>query len=179
MAFQYYGGGSQPQIDYGPAPQQQQQGMPGLQGLQGLQGFDSIFNSIAGNSAGSEAGGVAGSAIGGGGASAGSSAGAAAGEAIGGGGGSALASAGPWALLAAVIMANESEANKAGRRAEDRGERAQDMITGKVLEQDMDYYGDKVGGVGGELIKGVGQLGHPEGVFNLLKRGSLARKLFS
>lgn len=170
MTFRYYGSG----VQQGPAenpfaiqqPQQQQSPLGGLGGFANMMGGEGgIGGMFGGGSAG--AGGAAAPAPAAGGASAGGS------SAAGG-----LSAAGPWALLAAVIIANESEAEKAGRRADDRGERAQDMLTGKVLEQDMDYYGDKVGGIGGEAIKGIGQLGNPEGVFNLLKKGSLLRKLF-
>jgi len=87
----------------------------------------------------------------------------------GGGWGSALSSAGPWALLAAAIIGNEEEARKAGRRSDDKMTWGQDALTGKVLEQDMDYYGDKIGGFGGKFVSKMGQLGHPEGVFNFIK----------
>lgn len=92
-----------------------------------------------------------------------------AGSAAGGSGASALGSAGPWGLLAAAIIGNESEARKAGRRDDRKATRAMDMVSGKVLEQDMDYYGKKVGGVGGEIVKGIGRLGNPEGLFNVIK----------
>lgn len=173
MAFQYYGGS--PSFSGGSAyennpyaieSQQSPQGMgmpfPGLSGMMGGEG--GMFGMGGGATAGGGGGAAAPAAAGGGSAASGA--------------GGAMASAGPWALLAAVIIANESEAKKAGRRSEDHGEHAQDLITGKVLEQDMDYYGDKVGGVGGEMLKGMGKLGNPEGVFNILKKGSLLRKIF-
>lgn len=121
---------------------------------------------IGGGGGGALAGGATsgGAAAGSGGAAGGAASGGAA------GGSSALGSAGPWGLLAAAIIANELQANKAGRRPESKSEWARDLITGKVVEHDMDYYGDKVGGFGGEVLKGVGQLGNPEGVFNLIKR---------
>lgn len=146
-----------------------------------------IFQSILGGGGGAfsaAGGGGAGGAVGGGGAGGILSAGGGAGGAVGGGGaggvggvtgfgggggGSMLASAGPWAALAAVILGNESEAKKAGRRDDRPATHAMDAFSGKVLEQDMDYYGDKVGGFGGEILKGVGKLGNPEGTWNLLK----------
>ena len=91
----------------------------------------------------------------------GSEAGAAGGEAASSGaGGGWMAAAGPWAALAAVIAGNEYSANKAGRRREGE-DWAKDAFTGRVLQQDMDYYGDKVGGVGGDILKGLGKLGSP------------------
>lgn len=62
---------------------------------------------------------------------------AAGGGAAGGGMGGAAAAAGPWAALAAIIMANEEDSRKKGLRAEDRGERTRDQLTGKVLTQDI------------------------------------------
>ena len=91
------------------------------------------------------------------------------GASAGGSGSSGMAAAGPWAALAAVIIANESEAEKAGRRDEDRSSRGVDMLSGAVLEQDTDYYGDKVGGGLGRLIQIGGQLGNPEGALQFTK----------
>lgn len=179
MAFQYYGQGGYPQQGYkdeNPFATTSQQpaggGMPQMpMGLMGMMGGEGGMGGMfGGGGAAVTGGGGGGSAAAGGAGSAASGAG----SSMAGG----LSAAGPWALLAAVIIANESEAKKAGRRSEDHGEHAQDMITGKVLEQDMDYYGDKVGGVGGEMLKGMGKLGNPEGVFNILKKGSLLRKIF-
>lgn len=102
--------------------------------------------------------------------------GAAAGGAAGGGaaaGGSAaggIASGGPWALLAAAIIGNETHARKKGRRNENKGKHALDLVTGKVLEQDADHYGDKVGGPLGKSMKFGGQMGNPEGVFKAVKK---------
>lgn len=90
-----------------------------------------------------------------------------------GGGGSSMGSmasaAGPWAALAAAVMWNEDNAREHGRRPEDRATWAQDAFSGKVLEADADYYGDKVGGIGGDMIKFGGEMGHPEGIFNIGK----------
>lgn len=88
----------------------------------------------------------------------------------GGGGGEALSSAGPWAALAAAIAYNEDRQRSAGNRPDSRGERLQDGLTGKSLERDMDRYGDKIGGVGGNMLKVGGKMGHPEGVFNFGKK---------
>lgn len=52
------------------------------------------------------------------------------------GGESALSSAGPWALLAALIAGNESEARQGGYRDEDDKDYAKDVLFGKVSEQD-------------------------------------------
>lgn len=89
----------------------------------------------------------------------------------GGSSGSMLASAGPWAALAAVIAGNEMNARKEGRRDDDKATHAMDAFSGKVLEQDAEYYGDKVGGPGGRVIRGAGKIGHPEGQFNFAKKG--------
>lgn len=136
------------------APPQQQQQQGGMNPLQGLQ----MYNQIAGGGQG----GFMGIGGGGGGAASGSAAGSAAGGAgtAGGGAGSMLASAGPWAALAAVIIGNETAAKKAGRRSEDDGQYAQDLITGKVLTQDAPYYskklfGDDDLGLGGDMQAGA------------------------
>lgn len=84
-------------------------------------------------------------------------------------GASGASAAGPWAALAAVIMANEDQSRKAGRRDDNRESRVVDQLSGAVLEQDFDYYGDKVGGAGGEFIKKTGQMGNPEGLLDLFK----------
>ena len=96
----------------------------------------------------------------------GGAAGGAAGGA-GGGMGSAMAAAGPWALLAAAIIANESEAKSQGRRRQGK-QYYEDLATGRVVEQDFDYYGEKIGGPMGKLVKGIGQL-NPASVFGGLK----------
>ncbi len=100
-------------------PQTQQQSpMGGLSGLSGMMGAE---------------GGGAGSMLGGG-SAVGSSSGAGAGAGSS-GAGSAMSSAGPWAALAAVIIANEMNAQD--YRDEDSGDYAEDVLGGKVLEQDM------------------------------------------
>lgn len=140
-----------------PQQQSQQQQMDPQQMMSMYQNYQKLFGnggqSILGNSGG-QGGGLQGMFGGGG---------------SGGGGSSMMASAGPWAALAAAIIGNESEAKKAGRRDDRPATHAMDAFSGKVLEQDMDYYGDKVGGFGGEILKGVGKLGNPEGTWNLLK----------
>ena len=87
----------------------------------------------------------------------------------GGGFGSAAASAGPWAALAAAVAYNEDRQREYGNRAESRTERAQDMVTGKALGRDAERYGDKVGGAGGRSVEWMGDMGHPEGIFNNIK----------
>lgn len=84
-------------------------------------------------------------------------------------GSSALSSASPWLALAAAIIGNESEQKKAGRRSDTNYKHLQDALTGKVLADDMDYYGDKVGGIGGEIVRVGGQFGSPEGIFEFVK----------
>lgn len=69
--------------------------------------------------------------MGGGGASAG-------GGGAAGGAGGGLAAAGPWAALAAIIGLNEEHSRKKGLRAENRGERLRDQLTGKVVTQDIE-----------------------------------------
>lgn len=101
---------------------------------------------------------------------AGAGGGAGAGAAGAGSAGGGIAAGGPWALLAAAIIGNETHARKKGRRNEDKGKHALDLVTGKVLEQDADYYGDKVGGPLGKSMKFGGQMGNPEGVFNAVKK---------
>ncbi len=115
-----------------------------------------------------------GAGAGGAGAGGGGGAGAGAGAGGGGGGGGAMAAAGPWAALAAAVIANEYSAEKAGRR--DSDSHLQDAFTGKVLEQDLSYYGDKVGGIGGKAIDIVGQAGHPEGQLGLIKKSLMPWK---
>lgn len=79
-----------------------------------------------------------GSAAGGGAAASGGGAAAASGgSAAGGGAASGMASMGPWAALAAVILANESNARDNDYRSKDDGQYAQDLLGGAVLEQDL------------------------------------------
>lgn len=54
-----------------------------------------------------------------------------------GGGGSALGAAAPWLGIAALGVANEIGQTKAGNRSEDTGEYIGDLLTGKVIEQDV------------------------------------------
>ena len=102
----------------------------------------------------------------------GAGSGAASGGAAGGGsaGGSALASAAPWAALAAAIIYNEDRQNSAGNRDDNRTSRGVDMLSGAVLEQDLDRYGDKVGGPLGKAMKIGGKLGNPEGLLKVTKK---------
>tara|TARA_R110000803_G_scaffold11681_1_gene34716 strand:- start:191 stop:757 length:567 start_codon:yes stop_codon:yes gene_type:complete len=144
--------------------QQRQSGAPqeagGGGGMNPMQAY-SNYQKFSGNGGGGLFGG------GGGGAATGAETGGAAT----GGESSMLASAGPWAALAAVIAGNEMNARKEGRRDEDKATHLMDAFSGKVLEQDTEYYGDKVGGVGGRVIRGAGKIGHPEGQFNFAKKG--------
>lgn len=137
------------------AQQPQQQPQQGGGGMPGMPGMASQF--MGGGTAGGAGTGAATGAAGGGGSGAASS------------GGSMLGSAGPWAALAAVIVGNELYARNQGRRDENPWTQVQDGLTGKVLEQDMDYYGGKVGGLGGEVLKTAGRLGNPEGTWEWLK----------
>jgi hypothetical protein len=95
---------------------------------------------------------------------AGSTAAGAAGGTGAGSGGSAMMAAGPWAALAAGIVANEAWAKDSGRRPDDTGEHVKDMLSGKVLEYDLDALGDKMPGKTGELVEIAGEMGNPEGV---------------
>lgn len=139
-----------PYLTMPPQQQQQQQGMDPLQGLNMYQ----QFSGAGGAAAGAEGLGGGMAQIGGEGALFSDMGGAA-------GGGEGMAAAGPWALLAAAILANESEAKKGGRRSEDESTHYKDMLTGEVLNQDAEYYGDKVGGIGGKMIKWGAKLGSP------------------
>lgn len=82
-----------------------------------------------------------------------------------------LSTAGPWAALAAVIGANETWANKEGRRPEDFGDHMTDLVSGKVLEYDADALADNqwIDGIPGlsGLLKWGGKLGNPEGLWEV------------
>lgn len=140
MAFQYQGleGLNQAQtIDYS-RPQQEpaQQGGGSPMDLAGMaQMFGGEGAAAGGGTATTAGGGAAGGSAG---AGAGVSGGAGAGGGAAAGGESAFAAAGPWAALAAVIIANESEARDGGYRSEDDSEYAEDIITGEVLQQDVE-----------------------------------------
>lgn len=129
-------------------PQQQQQGGGGMGGMGGGMGIASKF---MGGGSGSAAGG---SAAGGGtaAASGSGSSGASAGGGMGGGW---------WAALAAAILANESNAKNQGRRSDNDGQYAQDLLTGEVLQQDLTegwgtkVFGDNDYGFGGDTLLGV------------------------
>jgi len=78
-------------------------------------------------------------------------------------GGSAIASAGP-AALAALIIANETWANKEGRRPEDFGDHAKDMLSGKVLEYDAKALGKKMPKPLAKLTEFHAEMGNPKGI---------------
>lgn len=127
-------------------------------------------------------GSAAGSGAGAGGAAAGGSAG---GSSAAGGLGSAAASAGPWAALAAAIAVNEYNAKKGGFRAENDNEYAKDLITGKVVSQDINgrwapkLFGssDKMG-LGADM-KAAGEASHLDlnGTIDNLKNGTIGKLL--
>lgn len=131
-------------------PQQSQQQQQSISPLQGLQ----IYNQFAG---GEGLGGM----MGGGSSAAGGASGA--GGSAGGSAGSMMSSAGPWAALAAVIMANEYNADEF--RQDDPVKYAQDIFGGKVLEQDFQkrwlpmMFGDDLKhdetGLGGDMAVGA------------------------
>ena len=81
----------------------------------------------------------------------------------------ASTASGPWGALAAAIYANENASYGAGRRDEDDVSYRTDLASGEVLEQDTAYYGDKMGGAGGEIISTGGQLSNPEGTLDIVK----------
>lgn len=118
-----------------------------LQGMFGGGGSTAAGGASAAGGSGGAAGGAGGAGGGGfglssifGGGSAGG-AGAAGGSSAAGGaassGAGGLASAGPWAALAAVILANESNARDNDYRDKDDKKYAQDLLGGAVLEQDL------------------------------------------
>ena len=73
-------------------------------------------------------------------------------------GGAMAGMAGP-AALAAAIIANETYQNKSGNRPEDFEDHVGEMVTGEVLERDVErYLGD------GKIAKHLGQMGNPEGM---------------
>lgn len=128
-----------------------------------------------------------GSAAGGGAAASGGGAAAASGgSAAGGGAASGMASMGPWAALAAVILANESNARDNGYRSKDDKQYAQDLLGGAVLEQDLnqrylpkiygkDLKNDKFGL--GHDQKAVGEFGSGDfsNGFKALEDGTLGK----
>ena len=140
----------------------------------------------AGSAGGAGGGGFGLSSIFGGGSAAGGGAGAAGGSSAAGGGASAAASAGPWAALAAVILANESNARDNGYRNKDDKKYAQDLLGGAVLEQDLnqrwlpkiygkDLKNDKFGL--GHDQKAVGEFGSGDfsNGFKALEDGTLGK----
>ena len=169
-----------------------------LQGMFGGGGSTAAGGaSAAGGSGGaaSGAGGAGGGGFGlssifGGGSAAGGGAGAAGGSSAAGGaassGAGGLASAGPWAALAAVILANESNARDNGYRNKDDKKYAQDLLGGAVLEQDLnqrwlpkiygkDLKNDKFGL--GHDQKAVGEFGSGDfsNGFKALEDGTLGK----
>jgi hypothetical protein len=127
-----------------------------------------------------------------GGASAGAEAGASGATSGASGAGSMMSSAGPWAALAAIIIANEYNAKKGGYRAEDDSEYAKDLITGKVLQQDLtqrwlpkafgEYsngrFADDKLGIGSDMLAGANiATGRPKDAIEALKGGTVGRLL--
>lgn len=144
----------------------------------------------AGSAGGAGGGGFGLSSIFGGGSAAGGGAGAAGGSSAAGGaassGAGGLASAGPWAALAAVILANESNARDNDYRNKDDKKYAQDLLGGAVLEQDLnqrwlpkiygkDLKNDKFGL--GHDQKAVGEFGSGDfsNGFKALEDGTLGK----
>lgn len=144
----------------------------------------------AGGAGGAGGGGFGLSSIFGGGSAAGGGAGAAGGSSAAGGaassGAGGLASAGPWAALAAVILANESNARDNDYRNKDDKKYAQDLLGGAVLEQDLnqrwlpkiygkDLKNDKFGL--GHDQKAVGEFGSGDfsNGFKALEDGTLGK----
>ena len=144
----------------------------------------------AGGAGGAGGGGFGLSSIFGGGGSAAGGAGAAGGSSAAGGaassGAGGLASAGPWAALAAVILANESNARDNDYRNKDDKKYAQDLLGGAVLEQDLnqrwlpkiygkDLKNDKFGL--GHDQKAVGEFGSGDfsNGFKALEDGTLGK----
>ena len=97
-----------------------------------------------------------------------------------------MASAGPWAALAAVILANESNARDNDYRDKDDKKYAQDLLGGAVLEQDLnqrwlpkiygkDLKNDKFGL--GHDQKAVGEFGSGDfsNGFKALEDGTLGK----
>ena len=144
----------------------------------------------AGGAGGAGGGGFGLSSIFGGGSAAGGGAGAAGGSSAAGGaassGAGGLASAGPWAALAAVIIANESNARDNDYRNKDDKKYAQDLLGGAVLEQDLnqrwlpkiygkDLKNDKLGL--GHDQKAIGEFGSGDfsNGFKALEDGTLGK----
>lgn len=169
-----------------------------LQGMFGGGGSTAAGGASAAGSSGGAAGGAGGaggggfglSSIFGGGSAAGGGAGAAGGSSAAGGaassGAGGLASAGPWAALAAVILANESNARDNDYRNKDDKKYAQDLLGGAVLEQDLnqrwlpkiygkDLKNDKFGL--GHDQKAVGEFGSGDfsNGFKALEDGTLGK----
>ena len=84
------------------------------------------------------------------------------------GGGAAVAA---WpAALAAAIVANETWANKEGRRPEDFGNHMKDLASGKVLEYDAQALSDKMPGKSGKILEFGAEMGNPKGVYRHMKK---------
>lgn len=168
--------------------------------LKGMFGGGGSAAGTGGASAAGGGGGAAGGAGGGGGfglssifgggSAAGGGAGAAGGSSAAGGaassGAGGLASAGPWAALAAVILANESNARDNDYRDKDDKKYAQDLLGGAVLEQDLnqrwlpkiygkDLKNDKLGL--GHDQKAIGEFGSGDfsNGFKALEDGTLGK----
>ena len=150
-------------------------------GQAGGSGAGSFMTSFAGNVDPSKLKGM----FGGGGSAAGTGGASAAGGAASSGAGG-LASAGPWAALAAVILANESNARDNDYRNKDDKKYAQDLLGGAVLEQDLnqrwlpkiygkDLKNDKLGL--GHDQKAIGEFGSGDfsNGFKALEDGTLGK----
>ena len=166
-----------------------------LQGMFGGGGSTAAGGASAAGGSGGAAGGAGGGGFGlssifGGGSAAGGGAGAAGGSSAAGGaassGAGGLASAGPWAALAAVILANESNARDNDYRNKDDKKYAQDLLGGAVLEQDLnqrwlpkiygkDLKNDKLGL--GHDQKAIGEFGSGDfsNGFKALEDGTLGK----
>ena len=194
MAYQYVmPQGQQQQVDYSQGQQPQQQSNQGMGMMQNAMKGDQsgpLSNLFGGGDAygfgGADPFSTASYAGGEGAVATGAGEGAAAG---GGSSWSSMASsAGPWAALAAIIIGNEVNAEKGGFRSEDPQEHASDMLTGEVLNQDLqqrwlpDMFGEDLKndstGLGADM-QAAGELGTLDfsNAWDSLKDGMIGKSL--
>ena len=107
------------------------------------------------------------------------------GGASGGGGGMSAAMSNPWTALAAVIIGNELYAHKKGNREKDPLKYAGDLVTGEVLNQDLEQrwlpkLGIKDGSTTSDMISTVSNpvssIAHPKRTAKRI--GKFFKKIF-
>ena len=90
---------------------------------------------------------------------------------------SSAASSTPWGAIAAAAAKYEDGARRAGRRSNSDAQWRTDLLSGKVIEQDAEAAGDKIGGPLGKLVASMGRSGNVEGAYHEMIKDPITKAL--